>query len=271
MNGSSSTSRCDNAAINTCTQPSSSVLFDGIIPDVSRISSNPRSWASQLFTFNEDTDLILDFANVAGFVRAERVEIVFFNCPEWGLSLNFIEVYQAVNSNFDISSTPQTGAARPSGTSCNSLIRVCVTVNIFQPVVILHLETERFTTNWIHLAEIEFFSLGRSCNGRNGVVSPRSAEDAPVVTVSVPNQQGSSSSSSCSCSATGYVLTAFITAVVTAVVAAVLFLLIQIALCKCYPNSTDRPNIVTYKKMVEEKSDPSSSDPSSSNPVQVVD
>ena len=248
VNGSSPTARCNNAALNTCTQPSSSVLFDGALPDVTRIRPGNNNWASQMFTVLSGTTLALDFANVEGFVRLERVEVVVFNCPEWGLGVNNIAVYQGRGSSVSINFDPFSEES-PSRSSCNSLTRVCLSFGnpITLPVVTLQFNRNSFSVDRIHIAEIAFYSLGFSCVGRDGIAPPRSAQDAPMVTVSAPNQPGTSSSSS------GYILTAFITAIITAALTAVLFLLVLLVLRKFCPGpQTNPPPHSTYRKMDEE-------------------
>ena len=89
MNGSSDTGNCSNARVidnsiplSRCDSPSTSVLFDGIIPTLTALDGN--MWATHLLTLRSSSG-ILSFPFSLNVVR--RVEVVMFNCPQWGISL----------------------------------------------------------------------------------------------------------------------------------------------------------------------------------------
>ena len=166
VNGSSSTGRCSNfiysASRQNCLTPTSSVLFDGNVPTLTGL--NGDMWASELLTINataNTAEITLDFTDTPDYTGVGRVEVVMFNCPEWGISVTTIQLYSATstsgNRNFQTSISPTT-------TSCDSLVRVCIyyTVSSTRPVLILVFYTHS-TFNWVHLAEVTFYASGSTC------------------------------------------------------------------------------------------------------------
>ena len=74
----------------TCEDPLSSVLFDdpGGLPTLTGLDGD--MWASQLLvmrTSAASTNITFDFHDTPHFVRVERVEVVMFNCPQWGIGV----------------------------------------------------------------------------------------------------------------------------------------------------------------------------------------
>ena len=93
VNGSSATGNCSSVTNSsgtiTCTDPTSSVLYDGHIPTLTGLDGD--MWASQLLTLhsNRSTNITFDFSSDSKF-RVERVEVVIFNCPEWGVGVQTV-------------------------------------------------------------------------------------------------------------------------------------------------------------------------------------
>ena len=53
-------------------------------------------WASQLLTVLQDNIFInvaFDFTNTHDYAGLNRVELVMFNCPQWGISVQFIHIF----------------------------------------------------------------------------------------------------------------------------------------------------------------------------------
>ncbi len=97
VNGSSEDGNCSLIAA-TCNEPTTSVLQDGVIPTLTGLDGD--MWASQLLTINGDshtTPITFDFEAAPGYVGVERVEVVMFNCPEWGISVDSITLYGNIN------------------------------------------------------------------------------------------------------------------------------------------------------------------------------
>ena len=92
VNGSSVTGQCSNVTnsggIINCNDPTSSVLFDGHIPTLTGLDGD--TWASQLLTlrpFDGNSEITFEFT---GSPNIERVEVVMFNCPQWGIGVQTI-------------------------------------------------------------------------------------------------------------------------------------------------------------------------------------
>ena len=104
----------------TCADPTSSVLFDdpGGMSILTGLDGD--MWASQLLTIQTtalSTDIIFNFQNAPNFVRMERVEVVMFHCPQWGIGAQLIQVVELGSLTTNII---------PSITSCDSLVRLCL-------------------------------------------------------------------------------------------------------------------------------------------------
>ena len=166
VNGSSNRGTCSNffrsiTRLN-CLTPTSSVLLDGNVPTITRLDGD--MWASQLLTINttaNTAEITFDFTTTPDYTGVERVEVVMFNCPEWGISVRLIQLFSASSisgSRSFVTSIP------PTTTSCDSLVRVCLshTVSSNRPVLTL-VFTPISTSNWVHLAEVAFYASGSTC------------------------------------------------------------------------------------------------------------
>ena len=175
VNGSSSTGRCSNfirsITKQACTTPTSSVLFDGNVPTLTGLDGD--MWASQLLTINttdNTANITFDFIDIPDYTGEGRVEVVMFNCPEWGISVRAIQLFSATsisaNRNFITSVFPTT-------TSCDSLVRVCIShaVSSNRPVLnlVFHLPS---TSNWVHLAEVTFNASDSTCQPDTIITPP---------------------------------------------------------------------------------------------------
>ena len=166
MNGSSATGNCASISSSTsrpalCTDPTSSVLFDGHIPTLTGLDGD--MWASQLLTIQKtasNTDIISYFTN---FVAVVRVEIVMFNCPQWGAGVQTIQTYEqstkvlAVNVDSTI-------------ISCDSLVRVCLPVR--NTISTFGLRFLSLDSDWVHLAEVTFWGNNSTCPPDIVITSP---------------------------------------------------------------------------------------------------
>ena len=162
MNGSSATGHCSSvngsAATSACTAPTSSVLFDGVIPTLTGLDGD--MWASQLLTLKRKNSLKSNEASFAFTQQATfqlvRVELVIFNCQEWGISVQSISLgYNGtiIGSSGDLNSI----------TSCDSLVRLCVLATAINPLVV-RLQFDLNTgSNWTHLAEVTFYDDSTTC------------------------------------------------------------------------------------------------------------
>ena len=100
-NGSSATGACSDViphldSLYTCATPTSSVLFDGVIPTLTALDGN--TWARQLMIMQRARiglsalHLYFDFTNTPGYTRVRQIEVVLFNCLQWGTAVREIRV-----------------------------------------------------------------------------------------------------------------------------------------------------------------------------------
>ena len=169
----------------TCADPTSSVLFDDPsgMPILTGLDGD--MWASQLLTIQttaSSIDITFDFREVPNFIRLERVEVVMFNCPQWGIGA---QVIQAVQHATIIS------IIVPSITSCDSLVRVCIPFRATTPTFTLRLLGPALS--WYHIAEIGFIDDNPTCPVdivlAPPTAPPTSTEPSPDITTTTTRSQ----------------------------------------------------------------------------------
>ena len=163
MNGSSVTGNCSEfvpgftGGLSRCDAPASSVLFDGNIPTLTGLDGD--MWVGQLLTLETTNEFRREIVSeVTDLVT--RVEFVIFNCPEWGISTQTIRLATALSSSGTKSLRQSFNV--PTITSCDSLVRICISVFITQPVVYLEFIPPPDST-WTHLAEVTFHGTNSTC------------------------------------------------------------------------------------------------------------
>ena len=158
----------------TCLQPTSSVLFDGRVPALTGLDGD--MWASQLLTIQTMQSLInviFDFTDTPGYDRVERVEVVMFNCPQWGIGTTTITLTGATARGQPFNTFNSTSVS--SLTSCESLVRVCLSAPIG-----LQFTLDQ-DSNWVHIAEVTFKTRNSSCPP-NVILTPPPPTTPPVTT-----------------------------------------------------------------------------------------
>ena len=139
--------------------PNTSILFDG---NVAIAGLDGDMWAERLVTFQSNRfQLTLTFnftESSTNYTGIEGVELVMFNCPEWGIAVQSIVITGATSAS---SCSSLLGVVNPSITSCDSLVRVCIPLNTTLPVLGLQFFPHA-DTNWVHLAEVTFLSVSTS-------------------------------------------------------------------------------------------------------------
>ena len=153
MSGSSATGNCSSVSstgvISTCSNTTSSVLFDGEIPTLTGLDGD--MWASQLLTLQSSSHVssLFNFTSTPDYIGLSgRLEVVMFNCPEKGISASTIRV--STSSSFV--------AQKSIGiTSCDSLVRVCTPIATPQPSITLDFVTG-FNSDMVYLAEVTFYA-----------------------------------------------------------------------------------------------------------------
>ena len=153
----------------TCLQPNSSVLFDGITPTLTQ--PDGQEWASQLMTLRYSDVLAMSLTPQPDDFGWRRMEIVLFNCPQWGIGAQDV----IIQSNKDTFTFPLSNYT----TSCDFLVRVCIQQNsIKMPDRNLSLVPSPGST-WVHVAEITFY---RDCFCPPDVI----LDQSPLLPPSIP-------------------------------------------------------------------------------------
>ncbi len=172
VNGSSEDGNCNLTSSDRvrCREPTTSVLQDGNISTLTGLDGD--MWACQLLTMNTSNssiDITFNFRNITpSYEGLESVEVVMFNCPEWGISVDSISLFGSNNSGIIGNCLDNITL---SNTSCASLVRVCISgsVNSSQTIInsTLTALTLRFqlspASTWVHLAEVTFYDDDHAC------------------------------------------------------------------------------------------------------------
>ena len=174
VSGSSATGHCSNVSNtevkSTCTDPSSSVLFDGVIPTLTGLDGD--MWASQLLTLQKNTlgpTVIFNFTGTQDYVGLSgRLEVVMFNCPERGISASAIRV--PISSSPSVNPTPPLMVVNINITSCDSLVRVCTPIMTVQPSISLQFPH----SDMVYLAEVTFYAASSASTCPPDTIIPNS-------------------------------------------------------------------------------------------------
>ena len=173
VSGSSATGHCSSVTstgiTSTCTDPTSSVLFDGVIPTLTGLDGD--MWASHLLTLQTTatrTPVVFNFADTPG----GRLEVVMFNCPEKGISVPTIRISTSVNTLFIVDII-----------SCDSLVRVCtpITATHDQPSITLEFVTGA-TFDMVYLAEVTFYAASSALTCPPGTIITTAPPDTIITT-----------------------------------------------------------------------------------------
>jgi hypothetical protein len=182
-NGSSSTGNCSRFTKHAkrihfdvvCLTPSSSVLFDGI-----HTLSTGHVWARHLLTLQAKVFGRLDYyfdeveirMNFSTAHRFGLVMVTLFNCPQWGIAINHIKLIPV--NHHDSVDEPIYGYNDLNGPSYhefhagNCSVLWNVPVNVPVDVSILDSPHSEYKLafgvsdqNWVHLAEVSFYTPGQ--------------------------------------------------------------------------------------------------------------
>ena len=179
----------------TCLQPTSSVLFDGRVPTLTGLDGH--MWAGQLLTMQTTqsvNNVIFDFTDTPGYDRVERVEVVMFNCPQWGVASTTIVLRGATARGQPFFNFALTSIS--SLTSCGSLVRVCLSGPISRPLIGLQFTLDQ-DSDWVHLADVTFYPRGSTCPP-NVILTPPPTTTMSPTTMS-PTTTAITSNSKCMC------------------------------------------------------------------------
>ena len=96
----------------------------------------------------------LDFVQTPNFVRVERIELIMFNCPQWGIGVQTIQVLDMEQTII--------ATDNPSITSCDSLVKICIPARSTSTMYIIRFSLSP-DSDWVHLAELNFWGNGVDC------------------------------------------------------------------------------------------------------------
>ena len=203
VNGSTQDGHCNGAILVSpgmveCTVPrTNSFLYDGVIPTLTELDGS--EWASRLLTLNTSaasTRITFDFTNTPAYGGVESVQVVLFNCPQWGIGTSIINILGTGSSSADLF----LGHITPLPTSCDSLVSMCTT-DISTTLRIISLQfNQADNSDLVYIAEVAFFSnAGRMCEP-DAILNPPATPPtpmtaSPVVTSSSPLMTASSTTS----------------------------------------------------------------------------
>ena len=141
----------------TCLTPTSSVLFDGVIPTLTALDEN--MWSSQLMILHQPefgyNDFRITTNFVGGPVNIRRVEVTIFNCPHWGTAVRYIQIQH-------YSIYYGTATVYPTVFSCDSLLKVCIQVDTSSTQLNLYFDRYNIQ-HQVHIAELSFYQSSSSC------------------------------------------------------------------------------------------------------------
>ena len=173
-NGSSATGGCSDATPNldsysTCATPTSSVLFDGVIPTLTALDGN--TWARQLLVLRHPIigsatfNLNFNFDNTL-YTGVGQVEVVIFNCPEWNIVVREMTV-EVPRQSYDGLHYETVAIAYPTVLSCDSLVKVCIPLDIDSSEIRLSFVPFDYyycsPSYYVDLAEVTFYSNHSHC------------------------------------------------------------------------------------------------------------
>ena len=159
--------------------PNASILFDGNIPTLTGLDGD--MWASELVTLHTNassTTFIPDFSDTLEFSVVGRIEVVLFNCPQYGIGVQSIITLLRGEDGSTVSA--DNIAIDPLLSSCDSLVRVCFLSFSESPFSGLQFELAENAT-WVHLGELAFSPFDRNpCT--TDVIFPAAPTVASAVT-----------------------------------------------------------------------------------------
>ena len=173
-NGSSLNGDCSDITLNlngttSCATPTSSVIMDGVIPTLEGLFGD--TWASSFLVMQSVSDtnnrfpfeIRFDFSEVLEFSFsgladsvAEQIELVMFNCPEFGSATARIEIHDFTNPSQNLFST-LIETVYPTVLSCDSLVRICIPIRTRRAVTSI-VFVPFPGSSFVHLAEVSFFN-----------------------------------------------------------------------------------------------------------------
>ena len=166
-NGSSATGHCSNVTLNLdyyskCSSPNSSVLFDGVIPTLTGLDGN--TWARHLMILQQPMFGSSSFYIYSSFTNASirRVEVVLFNCPQWGTAVDRISI-GFLYPRFSSYLSRDNIYAYPTVFSCDSFVKVCIPLDTTYIPIATRMYFSTNSNYKVHLAEVSFYEDSSPC------------------------------------------------------------------------------------------------------------
>ena len=137
----------------TCRFPGAGVLFDEQVHTIQPMEE--YYWARELATMRAPTvtSINLHLGDI-GDSRINKVEIVMFNCPWWGIGVETIRIYYPVR--LEVLDGETVTNINPTTASCESLVKFCVPCikcGIGRQLIGIEFQTLD-GSSWVHLAEV---------------------------------------------------------------------------------------------------------------------
>ena len=186
VNGSTQDGHCNGAVLVSpgmvkCPMPpTNSFRYDEVIPTLTELDGS--EWASGLLTLNTSaasTRITFVFTNTPDYTGVESVQVVMFNCPQWGIGTISINILGTGDSSTDIF----LGHIIPATpTSCNSLVSLCTTaITTTLRIISLQFNLED-NSDLVYIAEVAFSSnAGRMCEA-DAILNPPTMPLTPMTT-----------------------------------------------------------------------------------------
>jgi hypothetical protein len=184
--GSSPTGHCSRiSSFNTlfiCDDPTSSVLFDGDIPELSGLDGD--TWASQLLTLHQeevflDVFVTFDFTKTPGYKGFDGIELVVFNCGTENTNLLDVQITGSNNITDGFMLKDYSAIGAPS--SCNSLVRICIGKLKSEIMARFpRISLDFGLAKWVYIGEIAFTMVSGVCH--SGPVTPTTNTTTPCAT-----------------------------------------------------------------------------------------
>ena len=174
MNGSDATGGCPQACVQTMSTSTycdcagtagagffTGVIIDGVVPTLD--TSQRGTWATQLFTVRDNTQITRIGFQFQNTVMLREVELYLFYCPSWGIGgfpggTNTINIYNALIFPTFVDSFGSVGSVTLTSDmiNCESFIRVSIPLQGAGSTLIYFIEftnSQQFI-QWIHIAEV---------------------------------------------------------------------------------------------------------------------
>ena len=175
-NGSSAVGRCTLAGTRNgrarCATAESSVLLDGNVPTLTRVPTDD-AWAREFLVFDTSNPVHMEFS-FSMIHTIIGVEVILFNCKDWGVEVQYIQILTESHSELRTLATFGT-------VSCRFLTTFCISI----PGTDLNAIGLQFIPGpayKIILAEVRFLVSGSFCDPTTTTLDPTATTeptDAP--------------------------------------------------------------------------------------------